>query len=162
MLDLKLEVATTVGLEIGEIVFRRGGAHGTELLEDSESLKAAQFYNNMSVYLEKGIPSQVGQKRVVLFLARPSQALLSNVNPEAEPAIIPDNSFFSFEELMEIPVKTAIKTAAVKQRVVEAVSAKFPELGLATIDQRRIRLREKIGEDKLTQVYHEQRELGRY
>ena len=104
----------------------------------------------MSVYLEKGIPSQVGQKRVILFLAKPSQALLSNVNPETEPAIIPDNSFFAFEELMEIPVKTAVKTAAVKQRVVEAVSAKFPELGLAALDQQRIRLREKTGEDKLT------------
>ena len=150
MLDLKLEVASTVGLEIGEIVFRRGGSHGTELLEDSESLKAAQFYNNMSVYLEKGIPSQVGQKRVVLFLAKPSHALLSNVNPEAEPDVMPDNSFFSFQELMEIPVKTAVKTSAVKQRVIEAVSAKFPELGLAGLDPQRVRLREKTGEDKLT------------
>ena len=96
VLDLKLEVASTVGLDIGQIVFRRGGAHGTELLEDSESLKAAQFYNNMSVYLERGIPSQVGQKRVLLFLAKPCSAILSSVNPETEPDMIPDNAFFSF------------------------------------------------------------------
>ena len=30
------------------------------------------------------------------------------------------------------------------------------------MDPARIRLREKTGEDKLTQVYHEQREFNRY
>ena len=60
VLDLKIEIADKVGYQLSDLVFRRGGAHGTELLEDDDSLKAAQFYNNMSLYLEKGIPSQVG------------------------------------------------------------------------------------------------------
>ena len=38
----------------------------------------------------------------------------------------------------------------------------FPELGLGKIDLARIRLREKSGEDKLTTVYHGNRELNRY
>ena len=60
VLDLKIEISNQVNMQLSDIVFRRGGAHGTELLEDDDSLKAAQFYNMMSLYLERGIPSQVG------------------------------------------------------------------------------------------------------
>ena len=152
---MKIEISNQVKIDLSELVFRRGGAHGTELLEDDDSLKAAQFYNMMSLYLEKGIPSQVGQKRVNFFLAKPSQTFFQEANPENGIAVVPDNNFFSFEELMEIPVKIAVKTCIVKQRVIEAIGAKFPEIGITKVDPSRIRLREKTGEDKLTQVYHE-------
>lgn len=46
--------------------------------------------------------------------------------------------------------------------MIEAIHAKFPEIGLGEIDPARVRLREKTGEDKLTQVYHESREFNRY
>ena len=38
----------------------------------------------------------------------------------------------------------------------------FPALGLGKLEPGRIRLREKSGEDKLTTVYHNSRELNRY
>ena len=116
----------------------------------------------MSLYLERGIPSQVGQKRVNFFLVKPSQAFFAEANPENGLEAMPDNCFFTFQELMEIPVKTAVKTGVVKQRVIEAISGTFPELGLGDMDPARIRLRDKTGEDKLTQVYHDQREFNRY
>jgi len=47
-------------MDVDKIVFRRGGSHGVELLEETESLKQAQFYNMISVYLEEGIPSKLG------------------------------------------------------------------------------------------------------
>jgi hypothetical protein len=56
-------------LPLNELVFRRGGAHGTELVEDDLSLKQAQFYNMICLFLEKGIPAQQGEKRLKVFLA---------------------------------------------------------------------------------------------
>lgn len=49
-----------LGLKIEQLVFKRGGSHGMELIEDDFSLKQAQFYNMISIYLEKGIPSKYG------------------------------------------------------------------------------------------------------
>lgn len=57
---------------------------------------------------------------------------------------------------------TYIKTSEAKKYIVE----KLVESGLANNlkdkDLSLIRIREKTGEDKLTQVYHDERELGRY
>lgn len=136
-MELKLKVATYFNTSLSEIVFRRGGSHGTELVEDDDSLKQAQFYNNMSLYLEKGIPSQIGQKRVTFFLARYSnQKMLEESNKDQEeskgdegkPTVVPDNCFFFVEELAEIPVKTAIKNSAVKSFVIENLKEHFPDL----------------------------------
>ena len=57
MLDLKIKVCELFKISLSDLVFRRGGSHGTELLEDELTLKQAQFYNMICLYLEKGIPS---------------------------------------------------------------------------------------------------------
>lgn len=61
VLDLKMKIAKYFdNMDVDKIVFRRGGSHGMELLEEQESLKQAQFYNMISVYCEEGIPSKLG------------------------------------------------------------------------------------------------------
>jgi hypothetical protein len=57
VLDLKIKVCELFKISLSDLVFRRGGSHGTELLEDELTLKQAQFYNMICLYLEKGIPS---------------------------------------------------------------------------------------------------------
>lgn len=74
VLDLKIKLSTFLGVGLHELVFRRGGSHGVELLEDDDSLKQAQFYNLICLYLEIGVPSVLGQKRINFFLAKNSQA----------------------------------------------------------------------------------------
>lgn len=60
VLDLKIQIANTLELSLAELVFRRGGTHGAELVEDELSLKQAQFYNLICVFVQTGVPSQVG------------------------------------------------------------------------------------------------------
>ena len=117
------------------------------------------------LYLEKGIPSQVGQKRLKFFFA--DYAGTSNLGGQTQqtdttPVALPDHCFFTFTELMEIPVKTAQKVNLLKSQVIKLVDEAYPHLGLGKIDTKGIRFREKSGEDKLTTVYHGQRELNRY
>ena len=50
----------------------------------------------------------------------------------------------------------------IKEQVIPQLAAQFPSLGLENIDLNRIRLREKAGENKLTSVLHEKKELARY
>jgi len=64
VLDLKLKISESVGIGLDQIVFRRGGAHGVELLEDEDSLKQAQFYNHICLFLQRGQPSVLGQRRI--------------------------------------------------------------------------------------------------
>jgi len=52
VLDLKIKISDLFQLSLSELVFRRGGSHGTELLEDDLTLKQAQFYNMICLYLE--------------------------------------------------------------------------------------------------------------
>ena len=54
MLDLKLKISERVGIGLDSLVFRRGGSHGVELLEDDDSLKQAQFYNHICLFLQRG------------------------------------------------------------------------------------------------------------
>jgi hypothetical protein len=39
-----------LNVSLSELVIRRGGAHGTELIEDECDLKLASIYNQMSLY----------------------------------------------------------------------------------------------------------------
>lgn len=81
---------------------------------------------------------------------------------DVAPVALPDHCFFRFEELLEIPVKTAQKIGVLKPQIVKRIDEAYPALGLGKIDMSKIRLREKSGEDKLTTVYHGNRELNRY
>jgi len=60
---------------------------------------------------------------------------------------------------MELPVKTSIKTSEVKEELHALLGAQYPQLGS---EASKLRLREKSGDDKLTTVYHDCRELSRY
>ena len=51
VLDLKLRIASILGLDISRLVFKRGGTHGVELANDEQSLKQAQFYNMICVFV---------------------------------------------------------------------------------------------------------------
>ena len=72
VLDLKIKISQKLDIGLDKLVFRRGGSHGVELLEDDDSLKQAQFYNHICLYLERGQPSVLGQKRINFFLAKSS------------------------------------------------------------------------------------------
>lgn len=50
----------------------------------------------------------------------------------------------------------------IKGQIIKRIDEAFPNLGLGLLNPRQIRLREKSGEDKLTQVYHASREMNRY
>ena len=116
VLDLKLKISTVVGISLDQLVFRRGGAHGVELLEDDDSLKQAQFYNHICLYLQIGQPSVLGQRRIQFLLAKSSHSILQETaNPEDAGLIrVPDNCFFSFEHLASIPCKTSSKVSVIK------------------------------------------------
>lgn len=62
------------------------------------------------LYVEKGIPSQVGQKRLKFSLAKYAHEELSDSH---------DSQFFVFIDLLELPVKTTLKTAKVKEELLE-------------------------------------------
>lgn len=116
VLDLKLKISSAVGISLDQLVFRRGGAHGVELLEDDDSLKQAQFYNHICLYLQIGQPSVLGQRRIQFLLAKSSHSILQETaNPEDAGLIrVPDNCFFSFEHLASIPCKTSSKVSVIK------------------------------------------------
>ena len=85
MQELKIKISDKVGVGLDQLVFKRGGNHGVELLEDDDSLKQAQFYNHICLYLERGQPSVLGQKRIQFLLAKSSHIFLQEItvkNPE--------------------------------------------------------------------------------
>jgi hypothetical protein len=57
VLDLKVQIAERLSANLNELVFKRGGTHGSELIEDEHSLKQAQFYNMICVFVATGVPS---------------------------------------------------------------------------------------------------------
>lgn len=87
------------------------------------------------------MPSQLGQKKVKLFLA------LDYVHPVEEPLAL-DHKCFELTELTEMPVRTSGLVSKVKQHILESLSEK---IGIKDVS--RFILRERAGEDKMTQVY---------
>lgn len=104
--ELKQKVAETTGLNINNLIFRRGGSHGLELVEDELTLKALHFYNNMSVYLEAGTPSICGHKRLSFFLC---QSHFSQGDS--------DNVFFEFQDLGTVSVRTLSSVLVCKEQL---------------------------------------------
>ncbi len=62
--QLKAEVAKRLRISVDALIFRRGGAHGEELIEDDLTFKQANIYNMMSVFVEEGEPTRYGWKRL--------------------------------------------------------------------------------------------------
>ena len=122
-------------------MFKRGGTHGVELTNDEHSLKQAQFYNMICVFVAHGVPSQLGQKKIKLFLA------LDYVHPADEPLAL-DHKCFELTELIEMPVRTSGLVSKVKQHILDTLKE---SIGIKDVS--RFMLRERAGEDKMTQVY---------
>ena len=100
------------------------------------------------LFLEKGIPAQQGEKRLKLFLASHIHEEIPNEESK-ENAAVPDNVFYTFTEIIEIPLRTLVKTLEAKQELLNKLNQARPDLGLPT-DPQLIQLREKSGDDKLT------------
>jgi len=62
-------VCKQLGRSIDSIIFRRGGAHGEELIEDDLYFKQVNIYNMMSLFVEIGEPTRYGWKRVRVYAA---------------------------------------------------------------------------------------------
>jgi hypothetical protein len=56
--DLKEAIAKQLAENIETIIFKRGGANGSELVEDDLTFKQANIYNMMSIFVEKGQPTR--------------------------------------------------------------------------------------------------------
>ena len=113
-----------------------------ELIEDELSLKQAQFYNMICLYLQFGTPSKYGQKRLMFYLANYQKKEDYNGY---------DNVFYKFSLMFEMPVRTLDTTIEVKKLLVEKINELYPDMKV-TLD--RLRLREKSAE-KLLQIYHD-------
>lgn len=51
VLDLKLWISKEIHMSIDNLIFMRGGSHGSEIKEDEITLKAAALYNNVSIFI---------------------------------------------------------------------------------------------------------------
>ena len=61
--QLKEKIAQKLGKTLDVLVFKRGGSHGAELVEDELGIKQANVYNMMSLFVERGEPTRMGWKR---------------------------------------------------------------------------------------------------
>ena len=69
ILDLKAKISKHLGISLANLIFLRGGSHGNEIKEDELSLKAASLYNNVSIFVKRGVPSKKDEKRLKFILA---------------------------------------------------------------------------------------------
>lgn len=117
VLQLKEAICEKIGQGLDQIVFRRGGANGAELVDDDLPFKQANIYNMMSVFIERGQPTRQGWKRLKVFIAEyynPDwQTFFQATNPTElkEPH---DNEFFTFEEVGKFPIKVVDAVKSVK------------------------------------------------
>jgi len=51
VLDMKIRITKELGLSIDNVIFMRGGSHGSEIKDDEISLKSAALYNNVCIYV---------------------------------------------------------------------------------------------------------------
>jgi len=68
----------------------------------------------------------LGQKRLRVFLAKQTADIIGEENK----SLAPDNQFFVFEELLDIPIRTSVKTSAVKVELLSKLVDIFESLGL--------------------------------
>jgi len=71
ILEMKIKISIELGMDLNNMIFMRGGSHGSEIKEDDITLKAAALYNNVCIYIMKGIPSKWNQKRLKFLIAEP-------------------------------------------------------------------------------------------
>lgn len=102
------------------------------------------------------MPSQVGQKRIKLSVA------LDYNHPEFEPLAM-DSKLFEFHDLGEILLRTSCATEVAKKQILDKFGGQIetPEGAVITNISQFI-LREKHGDDKLMQVFRDDRSLNSY
>lgn len=157
-----------MGENLENVIFRRGGAHGAELVEDELNFKTANVYNMMSIYVERGEPTRIGYKRIRFYLAEyynPDWTTLAHYekNPEEKPENFRaphDHEFLTFTELFKQPIRTLDKVKKIKDTIMPQIKELCPQIAQANPNFT-IRLREKLAE-KLCQVYHDEKVLESY
>jgi hypothetical protein len=168
--QLKLKIVEYLGESLDCIIFRRGGSHGAELIEDGLGLKQANVYNMMSIFVERGEPTRQGWKRIRLFIAQyynPDWTQLiahcpsPNVDGNQDDQLLRephDHEFFTFTSILTMPIRTLDKVIDVKKSIVEKLTALSKQEGgtfskelretIASMTVDNLRLREKLS-DKL-------------
>lgn len=101
LFELKYKICNNLGLDPNEIIIKRGGKLGIEIKDLNSVISSQHFISGSSVFLEFGKPSIPGQFRVLFYWAKPTD--LCN-----------DNYFFTFEEIMELPVPGEFTASKVK------------------------------------------------
>ena len=165
--ELKKKIAEQLNEKIEYVIFRRGGAHGAELVEDELNFKTANVYNMMSIYIERGEPTRVGYKRIRFYLAEyynPDWNSLAEA--EKNPKGLPENfrkphdhEFTTFTELFKQPIRTLDKVKLVKEKILPQLRETYPQHFSG--EKITIRMREKLS-DKLCQVYQDEKILEAY
>jgi len=127
--SLKNQIAQKLNLPIDGVIFRRGGSHGAELVEDDLTFKQANIYNGMSIFVQKGEPTRQGFKRVSLTLAEYYNPDWTNLTPDSTTGIIRephDHEFFTFTDLGKLAVRTLDPVNKVKQSIGERLLEIYP------------------------------------
>ena len=119
VLDLKVEISKVLDIGLDQLIFKRG-IHGTEVKETDQTLKQSSFYNNISLYIKKGIPSHENEKRLKFILA---ETLNEDDKKDMDPATS-DTLYYKMRELIEVPVNTHQTTFKVKEFICEQINEK--------------------------------------
>ena len=110
ILELKADISKELDIGLEELIFNRI-THGTEIKEDDLSLKQASLYIMACLYIRKGIPSHLNEKRLKFMLAEEVFGFkIENPNNPVN-----DSLFYQITELIEIPVNTYQTTLKVKK-----------------------------------------------
>lgn len=156
VLDLKLAISKEVATPLENLIFRRGGSNGAELVEEDLLFKQANIYNMMSIYIQRGEPTRQGWKKIRFFHSEyynPDWTFAPKEGEEIgrDPH---DHEFFTFVDLGLLPIRVLDKVEDVKAKIIEKFEKTYGGLKPA-----QIRLRDKLNE-KLAQVYHDSRVLN--
>ena len=73
VLEMKTRISWHINISLDRLIFIRGGSHGTEIKQDSISIKAASLYNNVCIYVQHGIPSKENEKRLKFILVEKTE-----------------------------------------------------------------------------------------
>ena len=143
VLDLKQKISEAVGVPLENLVFRRGGFNGAELVEEELSFKQVNIYNMMSIFIQKGEPTRQGWKKIRFFLTEFYNADWSKLPQEGEENFRDphDHEFYTFVDLGQVAIRVLDKVADVKAKLIEKFKDRLT--GLKPAD---IRLRDKLNE----------------
>ena len=109
------------------------------------------------LYIQVGIPTIIGQKRLKIFVSENFKPSIQN------DVIVKDYLYFNLIELAEIPISTTQTVADAKCQIVEKLGTiRIDDLEITLENLENVILREKQGDDKLTQVLNEDRLLHSY